>query len=297
MSNTFKNHDTEDLETELNYKTQKQQILLQLSKRIKDNPNPNELLEFTLKTLYPLYHFDIIFLSDFIDPPEFVSMSSKPSLTSEDIASLLMQIFNRKWNSNTHYSYMSVEKTELQPEFEKIRVKSLFIQQMHTFLFPDYLLGFINLGRIFQPKIDDYPFFQTLSNIINHSISYYELKMLFEASNDKIQGKIGRTQRENEQRRELLRKVRIQTKELQQKNVEMEEFVYTISHDLKAPIISIQGFVSALNEDLKEELPEDAKFYLERITQNTLQVKSMILEILEYSRIGRVTQEKAKLNL
>ncbi|MFW9906290.1 MAG: histidine kinase dimerization/phospho-acceptor domain-containing protein [Candidatus Thorarchaeota archaeon] len=69
----------------------------------------------------------------------------------------------------------------------------------------------------------------------------------------------------------------------------MEEFVYTISHDLKVPIISIQGFVTALNENFSNILPKDAQNYLERITKNTALIESMIREILDHSRIGRIT--------
>ena len=89
----------------------------------------------------------------------------------------------------------------------------------------------------------------------------------------------------------------MQTKELKRRNIEMEEFVYTISHDLKAPLISIQGFISALREDFEEKLPDEAKYYIERITSNTAQIEDMIKEVLEYSRIGRITQERKILSL
>lgn len=276
---------------------QKEQLLFKLSKKINEFPTPLEVLEILLETLEGTYNFDLLFLSDISDPPQIATRSSEIPLNREDLRSLLINVFRQKCNFNSFYLYRNNKKTEFQTEFDSLGIKSLFIIQIRTILYPEYFLGFISFDSVFKLSEDDFNFFRTLANIVNLSISYNELKSMFEASYDKLQVNVERIQRENEQRRELLRKVREQTKELQRKHNEMEEFVYTISHDLKAPLISIQGFVTALNEDFANKLPEDAQFYLERITKNTTQIKSMIQEVLEYSRIGRITQEKKILNL
>ena len=106
-----------------------------------------------------------------------------------------------------------------------------------------------------------------------------------------------RALRENHQRKELLLKVREQSQELKKKNTEMEELIYTISHDLKSPLISIQGFLSILQEDFEEQFPDDAQFYLERISKNIEIMERLIREILDYSRIGRILEEKEVFNV
>ncbi len=106
-----------------------------------------------------------------------------------------------------------------------------------------------------------------------------------------------RALREYNQRKELLGKIREQSKELKKKNTEMEELIYTISHDLKSPLISIQGFISAFQEDFEEQFPEDARYYLERISKNIEIMERLIREILEYSRIGRILEEKEIFNV
>ncbi len=297
MNNANDSKKGNEIEPKSLSQAQKEQLLLKFSKRINEFPTILEVLEILLESLEGNYNFDLLFLSDISDPPQIATRSSEILLDREDLRSLLTYVFRQKSHFNSSYLYLNNMKTEFQTEFDSLGIKSLFIIQIRTILYPEYFLGFISFNSAFRLSEDDFNFFRTLANIVNLSISYNELKSMFEASYNKLQVNVERTQRENEQRRELLRKVREQTKELQQKHNEMEEFVYTISHDLKAPLISIQGFVTALNEDFANKLPEDAQFYLERITKNTTQIKSMIQEVLEYSRIGRITQEKKILNL
>jgi signal transduction histidine kinase len=70
----------------------------------------------------------------------------------------------------------------------------------------------------------------------------------------------------------------------------MESFLYSVSHDLKAPLISIQGYAQSLEEDFGQQLAEDGRFYLERIRRNATLMESLILDILELSRIGRIRE-------
>ncbi len=76
--------------------------------------------------------------------------------------------------------------------------------------------------------------------------------------------------------------------EIRKKNKELESFVYTISHDLRAPIVSAQGFSSILLSDFQDKLNETGKRYLTRIQANVRQMERLIDDLLEFSRIGRV---------
>ncbi|MFB0536675.1 MAG: PAS domain S-box protein [Anaerolineae bacterium] len=76
--------------------------------------------------------------------------------------------------------------------------------------------------------------------------------------------------------------------ELEAKNKELESFVYTISHDLKAPLISLDGFSSALQEEFHHQLGEEGKHYVERIQSNVARMDALIMDLLDLSRVGRV---------
>lgn len=81
-------------------------------------------------------------------------------------------------------------------------------------------------------------------------------------------------------------------KELVQKNQEVENFIHIISHDLKAPIVSIQGFSSILKNELGAVIQGQHADYLNRIQINAQQMNVLILDLLEFSRVGRIEDEK-----
>ena len=75
--------------------------------------------------------------------------------------------------------------------------------------------------------------------------------------------------------------------ELERKNEEMEQFVYTVSHDLKSPLVTVKGFVGVLKEDLcttKNDLVVDS---IRRIEKAASQMSRLIEDLLKLSRTGR----------
>jgi two-component system cell cycle sensor histidine kinase/response regulator CckA len=76
--------------------------------------------------------------------------------------------------------------------------------------------------------------------------------------------------------------------ELETKNAEMERFVYTISHDLRSPLFSIQGFVGFLKKDIEEGERENIEIDLKMIEEAVADMDALLSDTLELSRIGRV---------
>ncbi len=79
--------------------------------------------------------------------------------------------------------------------------------------------------------------------------------------------------------------------ELEGKNAELERFTYTVSHDLKSPLFTIQGFLGYLQQDALSNDRERLKSDVQRITDATDKMQRLLNELLELSRIGRITKE------
>ncbi len=90
-----------------------------------------------------------------------------------------------------------------------------------------------------------------------------------------------RLRRAEEDRERLL-------KELEAKNTELERFSYTVSHDLRAPLLTIQGFATVVREDLKENKRENVESNLKSIAEEAEKMEHLLDGTLQLSRIGRV---------
>jgi light-regulated signal transduction histidine kinase (bacteriophytochrome) len=85
----------------------------------------------------------------------------------------------------------------------------------------------------------------------------------------------------------LERRVAERTAQLEVLNREMEAFSYSVSHDLRAPLRSIDGFSRALLEDYRDALDETGKSSLERLLRATRRMSTLIDEMLNLSRLTK----------
>lgn len=79
--------------------------------------------------------------------------------------------------------------------------------------------------------------------------------------------------------------------ELEAKNAELERFTCTVSHDLKSPLVTITGFLSYLEKDARAGNFDKFKNDLQRIQQAAEKMQTLLKDLLELSRIGRIMNE------
>jgi len=80
-------------------------------------------------------------------------------------------------------------------------------------------------------------------------------------------------------------------------NSELERFAYTVSHDLRAPLRGIKGFATVLQEDYGDRLDETGRRYLDRIGDISTNMDRLVLDLLDYSRVGRIVSPPQKVDL
>ena len=100
-----------------------------------------------------------------------------------------------------------------------------------------------------------------------------------------------------EMNNELEERVAERTRELAVANQELEAFSYSVSHDLRAPLRSIDGFSQILTEDYETALDATGKDYLKRIRAASEKMAALIDDILRLSRVSRSEIDKQPVDL
>jgi PAS domain S-box-containing protein len=88
-------------------------------------------------------------------------------------------------------------------------------------------------------------------------------------------------------KRELNERKRVE-EELQKKNEELENFVNVVSHDLKTPIIGVEGLSYRLLKHYQEKLDERGRMYLEKIRANVRRMEVFVSDLLSLAKTGHV---------
>ena len=106
------------------------------------------------------------------------------------------------------------------------------------------------------------------------------------------------TLRVEQARQELEQRVEARTAELSAVNRELESFSYSVSHDLRAPLRAIVGFVQILEEDHGASFNAEARRSLDRVKANAGRMGQLIDDLLAFAQIGRVplTLQRVDLN-
>lgn len=107
----------------------------------------------------------------------------------------------------------------------------------------------------------------------------------------------------NRAQKELFERKRVEAErekiigELEMKNAELERFTYTVSHDLKSPLITIGGFIGLLEKDTRAGDINRLSNDLERIREAKDKMARLLDDLLELSRIGRVKNPSTEIPL
>lgn len=92
----------------------------------------------------------------------------------------------------------------------------------------------------------------------------------------------------------LFKELEEKTKEVEAKNKELSSFVFTVSHDLKTPLIALHGYLDLFSEEFQHITDEAGREYLDRILYNAKYMDKMINDLLKLSRAGRVVGTKRR---
>jgi light-regulated signal transduction histidine kinase (bacteriophytochrome) len=98
-------------------------------------------------------------------------------------------------------------------------------------------------------------------------------------------------------RAQFEQRVRQRTAQLEAANQELEAFSYTVSHDLRAPLRHIDGFIEILQESAAKQLSRENREYLRVIAQSARQMGILIDDLLAFARLSRTRLVKTRTSL
>lgn len=100
-----------------------------------------------------------------------------------------------------------------------------------------------------------------------------------------------------EKQQQLLDEIQLKNQELERQNAELERFTYSVSHDLKAPLVTIKGFVGLLQQDISNDRGDAVISDMQKITDAADSMARQLDELLELSRVGRLVNPPVDIDL
>ncbi|MBY8995134.1 MAG: PAS domain S-box protein [Candidatus Heimdallarchaeota archaeon] len=250
-----------------------------------------ELNEKMIRSLMDLYEFDMGSIRLFDEASNKLILSSEFGLTDllgeepqpvdiSDTGFLVTKVARDKKS----FFISDVENSDLE---ERLLNRTRKLKIKCVVAFPiisdnDELIGTLSLASYKTKEIpqDDVIFFESVIRLLATAIR--------------------RKQAEDELRKlneELELRVQQRTAQLVSVNKELEAFSYSVSHDLRTPLRSIDGFSQALLEDYTDQLDETGQDYLTRVRSACKRMSNLIDDILSLSRLTRKNIDLRVINL
>jgi len=120
---------------------------------------------------------------------------------------------------------------------------------------------------------------------------------LLQKKNVELEQVISQLRRAEDEITLLNRHLQSRVEELIAVNRELDSFSYTVSHDLRAPLIRIEGFSRALLENYGDKVDEHGKVYLERVRSASQRMCQLVDDLLNFSRVGRMDMHPERVDL
>ena len=170
---------------------------------------------------------------------------------------------------------------------------------------PEEFLG-KNISQVMPPDVADQAIFNIQRTLESGMLQVFEYKLPARNENKYYEANVIKNDSETviamvrditvrkwaeTEREELINILEKQKNELEVKNAELIQFAYTVSHDLKSPLVTINGYLGYLEQDAASGNMERHKKDTQRIQEAANKMHSLLTELLELSRIGRMMNE------
>lgn len=140
-------------------------------------------------------------------------------------------------------------------------------------------------------------FYITWKDITEKVKAERELEKYREHLEDLVKERTEKLEREMTERIKAEQLIQQHVETLEAQNAELERFTYTVSHDLKSPLITINGFLDQIVEDVSSGNTQNLESDAQRIRNAVKKMSQLLTDLLDLSKIGRVIHDKDSVNM
>jgi len=230
--------------------------------------------------------FSIYVLANKNTPPAIASELTAASYVTDDPACVFRDAGFSEWLVKQRVPTLFELSGFVEPELRPLQSSWIHSIAVLPLVNRQSLVGAIVVGRG-QKGFDDDDI-HLLEQIASRTVVAIDSGRLFQEKEIELEErkKVEAQVRRLNENLELI--VEERTTELQATNKELEAFCYSVSHDLRAPLRSVDGFSKSLLEDYKDQLDEGAKDYIARVRNASHRMDELISALLNLSRITRL---------
>ena len=156
---------------------------------------------------------------------------------------------------------------------------------------------------IADPTKQNWIFEYRFRNAVNNYVYVIDRAIIIRNNNGEVTRVVGamidityRIEFENSLRK-LNEQLDERAKQLAISNTELEQFAYIASHDLQEPLRMVSSFLTQLEKKYANQLDDKAKKYIDLAVDGSKRMRQIILDLLEFSRVGRIHATEEKINL
>jgi len=176
---------------------------------------------------------------------------------------------------------------------------------MHPLIPPEQFLG-RNISQVMPPDVTQQTMLYIERTLETGMLQVFEYKLYTESKSEYFEASIIKNDDESviamvrditvrkwveTERENLIEILEKQKAELEEKNAELTQFTYTVSHDLKSPLVTINGYLGYLEQDATSGNIERLKKDTRRIQEAANKMHKLLTELLELSRVGRLMNQ------
>lgn len=275
---------------------EREQLVAEISQRIRQSLNLEKILSTAVAEIRQFFKTERVFIYRFEPDWSGVVIVESVAVGCPSILGVKLKdkFFEEALNREL-YKHGRAQATEdintanlSQSHIEFLAQLQVRANLMGSILQEEELWGLLVVNQCSEPRQWQALEINLLKQLATQVAIAIQQSTLFE----QVQSELTERKRAEAEIKKLNEDLQRRAIQLEAANKELEAFSYSVSHDLRAPLRAVNGFSRILSNEYAEQLPNDARRYLQMVQDNAQQMGCLIDDLLAFSRLSRSSLKK-----